>query len=220
MRSKRCRTLTRPHISGRHVPGRAGRDPMAFPHKSQKIAETIARWFEEQRYRPGRPLPLRPGAGPRVRRQPRHGADRPAPLRRPGVARAQGGRRHRGPRSQGAIGGGGARGQPRRWPSPSPTPPTPSSASCCGRWRAPCTAPAGRSCWGTPGSWPSARSRWSTPGWRRGSGAWCSPRPSPRDAFTTGCSPRACAWCSSTGGSSRSTCPASSAATRWAWPRW
>jgi LacI family transcriptional regulator len=30
---------------------------MAFPHKSQKIAETIARWFEEQRYRPGDRFP-------------------------------------------------------------------------------------------------------------------------------------------------------------------
>jgi LacI family transcriptional regulator len=30
---------------------------MAFPHKSQKIAETIASWFEEQRYRPGDRFP-------------------------------------------------------------------------------------------------------------------------------------------------------------------
>jgi DNA-binding transcriptional regulator YhcF (GntR family) len=30
---------------------------MAFPHKSQKIAETIASWFEEKRYRPGDRFP-------------------------------------------------------------------------------------------------------------------------------------------------------------------
>jgi LacI family transcriptional regulator len=30
---------------------------MAYPHKSQKIAETISRWFEEQRYRPGDRFP-------------------------------------------------------------------------------------------------------------------------------------------------------------------
>jgi LacI family transcriptional regulator len=30
---------------------------MAFPHKSQKIAETIASWFAEQRYRPGDRFP-------------------------------------------------------------------------------------------------------------------------------------------------------------------
>ena len=30
---------------------------MAYPHKSQKIAETIARWFEEGRYKPGDRFP-------------------------------------------------------------------------------------------------------------------------------------------------------------------
>jgi LacI family transcriptional regulator len=30
---------------------------MAYPHKSQKIAETIARWFEENKYRPGDRFP-------------------------------------------------------------------------------------------------------------------------------------------------------------------
>jgi LacI family transcriptional regulator len=30
---------------------------LAYPHKSQKIAETIARWFEEERFRPGDRFP-------------------------------------------------------------------------------------------------------------------------------------------------------------------
>jgi LacI family transcriptional regulator len=38
-----------------HLP--AQRNWLAFPHKSQKIAETIAGWFEQQRYRPGDRFP-------------------------------------------------------------------------------------------------------------------------------------------------------------------
>src|SRR3954463_14029526 len=37
--------------------GRGAVRILAYPHKSQKIAETIARWFEEERFRPGDRFP-------------------------------------------------------------------------------------------------------------------------------------------------------------------
>ena len=132
---------------------------MAFPHKSQKIAETIAGWFEEQRYRPGDRFP----SDQELARQfgVNHVTVRTALKRfvEPGwLERKVGaGTVVRDPKSRreaerGRQPGGGHR-HPRRHPLVL-------QRAAAGGGRGPARHRPSADARATPGSWPSARSRW------------------------------------------------------------